>query len=299
MPIHDAAYNGSPCALLVLASSAISPAKLAALVSMITWRRRASAARGIVRRLTITTSVHEPAASKARTSPDPTCPVPPMTKTRKPMLCLSPSNIAGGIFKRDSVAAYGSIRSFQSQGASGHHEPDLAGGRGGELRESTGEISETAGDSFGRYQAPTQFVADDDGGARSGDKRRQLPAPRGRNRIVRIAEARSGPQGQTIDDDAARARRQCREARPYIERLFERCCERAPFRPFGAMAAPAFHHFGIVAATGIGGDEYCIASPGAGQLDGASALGAACGAGDECQLTHSGPPPAETHRGNP
>ena len=95
MPIHDAAYNGSPCALQVLASSAISLAKFAAPVSMITWRRRASAARGIVRRLTITTSVHEPAASKARTSPDPTCPVPPTTKTRKPMLCLSPSNIAG------------------------------------------------------------------------------------------------------------------------------------------------------------------------------------------------------------
>jgi hypothetical protein len=104
MPIHDAAYNGSPCALQVLASSVISLAKFAALESMITWRRRASAARGIVRRLTITTSVHELAASKARTSPDPTCPVPPTTKTRKPMLCLSPSHIAGGIFKCDSVA---------------------------------------------------------------------------------------------------------------------------------------------------------------------------------------------------
>src|ERR1700686_3528442 len=106
MPIHEAAYSGSPCALQVVASSAISLAKFAALVSMITWRSRASAARGIVRRLTITTSVHELAASKARASPDPTCPVPPTTKTRKPMLCLSPSNIAGGIFKRDSVAAY-------------------------------------------------------------------------------------------------------------------------------------------------------------------------------------------------
>jgi hypothetical protein len=40
--------------------------------------------------LTITTSVHELEASNARTSPDPTCPVPPTTKTRKPMLCLSP-----------------------------------------------------------------------------------------------------------------------------------------------------------------------------------------------------------------
>src|SRR5882757_6422300 len=106
MPIHDAAYRGSPCALHVLASSAISLAKFAALVSMITWRRRASAARGIVRRLTTTTSVHELAASKARTNPDPTCPVPPTTKTRKPMLCLSPSNIARGIFKPDSAAAY-------------------------------------------------------------------------------------------------------------------------------------------------------------------------------------------------
>src|SRR5450755_4802302 len=106
MPIHDAAYKGSPCALQVLATSAISLAKFVALVSRITWRRRASAAEGIVRRLTITTSVHELAASKARTSPDPTCPVPPTTKTRKPMRCLSPSNIAGGIFKRDSVAAY-------------------------------------------------------------------------------------------------------------------------------------------------------------------------------------------------
>src|SRR5271154_2274904 len=85
MPIHDAAYNGSPCALQVLASSAISLAKFAALVSMITWRSRASAARGIVRRLTITTSVHELVASKARTSADPTCPVPPTTKTRKPI----------------------------------------------------------------------------------------------------------------------------------------------------------------------------------------------------------------------
>src|ERR1700692_1277728 len=106
MPIHDAAYNGSPCALQVLASSAISLAKFAALVSMVTWRRRASAARGIVRRLTITTSVHELAASKARTNPDPTCPVPPTTKTRNPMPCLSPNNIARGIFKHDSVAAY-------------------------------------------------------------------------------------------------------------------------------------------------------------------------------------------------
>src|SRR5271167_3978735 len=119
MPIHDAAYNGSPCALQVLASSAISLAKFAALVSMITWRRRASAARGIVRRLTITTSVHEPAASKARTSPDPTCPVPPTTKTRKPMLCLSPSHIAGGIFKRDSVAAYYPDRSQSHLSVSG------------------------------------------------------------------------------------------------------------------------------------------------------------------------------------
>jgi len=56
--------------------------------------------------LTITTSVHELAASKARTNPDPTCPVPPTTKTRKPMLDLSSSNIARRIFKRDSVAAY-------------------------------------------------------------------------------------------------------------------------------------------------------------------------------------------------
>src|SRR5882757_7531949 len=107
MPIQDAAYNGSPRALQVRARSAISPAKLTALVSMITWRRRVSAARGIVRRLTITTSVQELAASKARTSPDPTCPLPPTTKTRKPMFCRSPRNIAGGIFKRHSVAAFG------------------------------------------------------------------------------------------------------------------------------------------------------------------------------------------------
>src|ERR1700683_364012 len=105
MPIHDAAYKGSPCALQVLASSAISLAKFAALVSMVTWRRRASAARGIVRRLTITTSVHELEASKARTSPDPTCPVPPTTKTRKLMLCPSPGNCARGILKRDALAA--------------------------------------------------------------------------------------------------------------------------------------------------------------------------------------------------
>jgi hypothetical protein len=52
--------------------------------------------------LTITTSVHELAASKARTSAEPTCPVPPTTKTRTFMLCLAASNIAGGIFKRDS-----------------------------------------------------------------------------------------------------------------------------------------------------------------------------------------------------
>src|ERR1700693_3999187 len=95
MPIHDAAYNGSPCALQVFARSAISLAKFAALVSMITWRKRALAARGIVRRLTITASVHELAASKARTSPDPTCPVPPTTKTRKPMLYLSPVTTSG------------------------------------------------------------------------------------------------------------------------------------------------------------------------------------------------------------
>src|SRR5258708_1577121 len=101
MPIHDAAYKGSPCALQVLASSAISLAKFVALVSMITWCSRTSAARGIVRRLTITTSVHELATSKVRTSLDPTCPVPPTTKTRKPVLCLSPRNIAGGIFKHE------------------------------------------------------------------------------------------------------------------------------------------------------------------------------------------------------
>src|SRR5271163_965572 len=100
MPIHDAAYQDSRCALQALASSAISLAKFAALVSMTTWRRRASAARGIVRRLTITTSVHELAASKARTSADPTCPVPPTTKTRKPMLndspdCRAPHQVLG------------------------------------------------------------------------------------------------------------------------------------------------------------------------------------------------------------
>src|ERR1700730_6108195 len=121
MPIHDAAYNGSPCALQVLASSAISLAKFVALVSMITWRRRASAARGIVRRLTITTSVHELAASKARTSPDPTCPVPPTTKTRKPMLCLSPNTIAGRIFKRDSVVAYERLPMKRSNGCPTNH----------------------------------------------------------------------------------------------------------------------------------------------------------------------------------
>jgi len=53
-----------------------------------------------------------------------------------------------------------------------------------ELRERAREISETAGEGLGRHQAPTQFIADDDSGPRSCNKRRQLPAPCRRNRFV-------------------------------------------------------------------------------------------------------------------
>src|SRR5258707_9853362 len=59
-----------------------------ATVSKITCRTRGSAVRGIALRLTITTSAQDGSATSARTTAAPTCPVPPMIKTRNAILGL-------------------------------------------------------------------------------------------------------------------------------------------------------------------------------------------------------------------
>jgi len=59
-----------------------------ATVSKITCRKRWVAVRGIALRLTITTSAQDGSATSARTTAAPTCPVPPMIKTRNAILGL-------------------------------------------------------------------------------------------------------------------------------------------------------------------------------------------------------------------
>src|SRR5436190_23829405 len=57
----------------------------AAAVSKTTCRARGSAVGEIALRLTITTSAQDGSAASARTTAAPTCPVPPMIKTRNAM----------------------------------------------------------------------------------------------------------------------------------------------------------------------------------------------------------------------
>src|SRR5229473_8422903 len=71
---------------MLSASLVTSAGNCAAAVSKITCRERWLAVRGIALRLTITTSAQEGSATSARTTAAPTCPVPPMIKTRNAIL---------------------------------------------------------------------------------------------------------------------------------------------------------------------------------------------------------------------
>jgi hypothetical protein len=61
-----------------------------AAVSKITFRTREPPAADIARRLTTTASAQDGSAANARSTAAPTCPVPPMIKTRKDI--LGPAN---------------------------------------------------------------------------------------------------------------------------------------------------------------------------------------------------------------
>src|ERR1700727_94125 len=67
---------------MLCASSLTFAENWAAAVSRTTCRIRGSAAGAIALRLTITTSAQDGSAASARTTAAPTCPVPPMIKTR-------------------------------------------------------------------------------------------------------------------------------------------------------------------------------------------------------------------------
>src|SRR6202011_2619207 len=73
---------------MLRASLVTSAGNGAAAVSRITSRTRGSAVREIALRLTITTSTQDGSAASARTTAAPTCPVPPMIKTRNAMSSL-------------------------------------------------------------------------------------------------------------------------------------------------------------------------------------------------------------------
>src|SRR5580704_14570086 len=73
---------------MLSASLVTSAGNCAAAVSKITCRKRWLAVRGIALRLTITTSAQDGSATSARTTAAPTCPVPPMIKTRNAILDL-------------------------------------------------------------------------------------------------------------------------------------------------------------------------------------------------------------------
>ena len=73
---------------MLCASLVTSAGNCAAAVSKITCRKRSLAVRGIALRLTITTSAQDGSATSARTTAAPTCPVPPMIKTRNAILGL-------------------------------------------------------------------------------------------------------------------------------------------------------------------------------------------------------------------
>src|SRR5271154_906107 len=71
---------------MLSASLVTSAGNCAAAVSKISCRKRRLAVRGIALRLTITTSAQDGSATSARTTAAPTCPVPPMIKTRNAIL---------------------------------------------------------------------------------------------------------------------------------------------------------------------------------------------------------------------
>ena len=73
---------------MLSASLVTSAGNCASAVSKITCRERWLAVRGIALRLTITTSAQDGSATSARTTAAPTCPVPPMIKTRNAILGL-------------------------------------------------------------------------------------------------------------------------------------------------------------------------------------------------------------------
>src|SRR5579862_8425419 len=81
-PTQEAPQTGSPSATMLSASLVTSAGNCAAAVSKVTCRKRWLGVRGIALRLTITTSAHDDSAASARTTAAPTCPVPPMIKTR-------------------------------------------------------------------------------------------------------------------------------------------------------------------------------------------------------------------------
>lgn len=91
-PTQDAPWTGSPRATKFSASLVTSAEKCTPAVSRITCRTRGSAAAGTALRLIITTSAQEGSAISARRTADPTCPVPPMIKTRKAISISRPTS---------------------------------------------------------------------------------------------------------------------------------------------------------------------------------------------------------------
>src|SRR6202163_3681080 len=83
---------------MLSASLVTSAGNCAAAVSKITCRERWLAVRGIALRLTITTSAQDGSAASADTTAAPTCPVPPMIKTRNAILVLHLPMACGPFF---------------------------------------------------------------------------------------------------------------------------------------------------------------------------------------------------------
>src|ERR1700683_837311 len=108
------------------ASSVTSAGNCAAAVSKMTCRKRWLAVRGIALRLTITTSAQDGSAPSARTTAAPTCPVPPMIKTRNAILShVLPSGFMLLLPRCGDGLAHGCARGAQIQPGGGQRRVDV------------------------------------------------------------------------------------------------------------------------------------------------------------------------------
>src|SRR5271168_4881634 len=121
---------------MLSASLVTSSGNCGAAVSKITCRKLWLAVTGIALRLTITTSAQGGSATSARTTAAPTCPVPPMIKTRNAIFALFSAIVYARFCCRRLAAV--SARQYNSVGVSGHKDklgaPLLAGFEKGPLR---------------------------------------------------------------------------------------------------------------------------------------------------------------------